>query len=94
MFVDHYPDITFRSTAITPDGAGYAVEGDLQIRGITKRITIPVRVEQQPERIVVRGSIRLNRRDFGVNYNAFFNPVQDDVDVMFTIVGVKREPGQ
>jgi polyisoprenoid-binding protein YceI len=89
LFVDKYPTITFMSSAITRDGENYRVQGDLQIRGVTKRITIPVTVEQQQERIVVRGSTRLKRRDFGVNYNAFFNPVQNEVDVRFTIVGVK-----
>ena len=89
LFVDRYPQITFLSTAITTDGSGYTVQGNLQIRGVTKQITIPITVEQQQEQLVVRGNIRLNRRDFGMNYNAFFNPVQDKVDVMFTIVAVK-----
>lgn len=89
LFVDKYPTITFVSTAISRDGEHYRVQGDLQIRGVTQRVTIPVTVEQQQARIVVRGGIRLQRRDFGVTYNAFFNPVQNDVDVRFTIVGVK-----
>jgi hypothetical protein len=37
----------------------------------------------------VQGSVSLNRRDFGMQYNAFFNPVQDTVDVTFTIIGMK-----
>jgi polyisoprenoid-binding protein YceI len=89
LFVERYPKITFTSTDISKDGFSYAVQGDLEIRGVTKRITITVRVEQRPDEIVVQGSIALNRQEFGVNYNAFFNPVQNKVDVMFTIVGVK-----
>ena len=89
LFVDTYPTITFVSTAITRDGPGYSIQGDLQIRGVTKRITIPVSVDQQQDSIVVQGRIRLKRKDFGVSYNAFFNPVRDKVDVMFTIVGIK-----
>jgi polyisoprenoid-binding protein YceI len=89
LFVDQYPTITFTSTALTRDGLKYMVQGDLEMRGVTKRITIPVAVEQRPDEIVVQGGISLNRRDFGVHYNAFFNPVQDTVDVTFTIVGVK-----
>ena len=67
----------------------YVVQGDLEMRGVIQRMTIPVSVEQRQNEIVVQGSISLNRRDFGVQYNAFFNPVQDAVDVTFTIVGVK-----
>ena len=89
LSADQYPTITFTSTAITRDGLKYAVQGDLEMRGMTKRMTIPVTVEQRQDEIVVQGSISLNRRDFGMQYNAFFNPVQDAVDVTFTIVGVK-----
>jgi polyisoprenoid-binding protein YceI len=52
-------------------------------------VTIPVTIEQRQDEIVVQGSVSLNRRDFGMQYNAFFNPVQDAVDITFTIVGVK-----
>jgi polyisoprenoid-binding protein YceI len=89
LFVDQYPAITFTSTAITRDGLKYVVQGDLEMRGVIKRVTIPVTVEQRQDEIVVQGSISLNRKDFGIHYNAFFNPVQDAVDVTFTIVGVK-----
>ncbi|HEY7492311.1 MAG TPA: YceI family protein [Candidatus Tectomicrobia bacterium] len=89
LFVEKFPQISFVSTTITKDGLGYAVQGDLEIRGVTKRVTIPVTVEQRRDEMVVQGSISLNRKDFGVNYNAFFNPVQNEVDVVFTIVGAK-----
>jgi polyisoprenoid-binding protein YceI len=89
LSVDQYPMITFTSTAIIRDGLKYMVQGDLEMRGVTKRITIPVAIEQRQDEIVVQGGISLNRRDFGVQYNAFFNPVQDAVDVTFTILGVK-----
>lgn len=89
LYVEVYPTITFVSTMITQEGPAYRVEGDLQIRGVTQRVTIPVTVTQRQDEIVVQGKLRLDRKDFGVDYNAFFNPVYDDVDVMFTMVGVK-----
>jgi polyisoprenoid-binding protein YceI len=89
LFVDQYPTITFTSTAIIRDGPKYVVQGDLEMRGVTKGVTIPVLIEQRQDEIVVQGSISLNRKDFGVQYNAFYNPVQDAVDVTFTIIGVK-----
>jgi polyisoprenoid-binding protein YceI len=89
LFVEQYPTITFTSTAITQDAAVYQVQGDLQIRGVTRRMTIPVTVENGGGNLVVRGEIQLNRKDFGITYNAFFNPVKDRVDVIFTIVGVR-----
>ena len=89
LFVEQYPTITFTSTAITRDGLKYVVQGDLEMRGVTKRVTIPVTVEQRHDEIVVQGSVSLNRRDFSMQYNTFFNPVQDTVDLTFTIVGVQ-----
>ena len=89
LFVDQYPTITFTSTAITRDGLKYVAQGDLEMRGVTKRVTIPVTIEQRQDEIVVQGGMSLNRRDFGVQYNTFFNPVQDTVDITFIIVGVK-----
>jgi polyisoprenoid-binding protein YceI len=89
LFVDQYPTITFTSTAITRDDMRYVVQGDLEMRGVTKRVTLSVAVEQRQDEIVVQGGVALNRRDFGMQYNAFFNPVQDTVDITFTIVGVK-----
>jgi polyisoprenoid-binding protein YceI len=64
------------------------VQGDLTMRGVTKRIEIPVSVERQQGTITVRGSVRLDRQKFNIDYNAFFNPIRDRVDVSFTIVGV------
>jgi len=92
LFVEKYPTISFRSTAITQEGASYLVQGDLELRGVTKSLTIPVTLAQRQDEIVVQGRVTLNRRDFGVQYNSVLNPVQDKVDVLFTIVGIKREP--
>jgi polyisoprenoid-binding protein YceI len=40
-----HPKMTFRSVAVSPRGDGVAnVTGDLTIRGITKRVTVPVRL--------------------------------------------------
>ena len=65
------------------------VQGDLDMRGVTKRVTLPVAVDQRQDEMVVQGRISLNCRDFGVQYHVCFNPVQDAVDDIFTIVGVK-----
>ena len=41
--VDQYPTITFRSTAVAPKGNDeFEVTGDLTMRGVTRRVVIPV----------------------------------------------------
>ena len=43
--VQKYPTLAFRSTRVTRTGKEtYAIEGDLTIHGVSKRITVPARV--------------------------------------------------
>lgn len=42
---DRYPEITFRSTAITPNGADWKLTGDLTIRGTTNPVTFDLSYE-------------------------------------------------
>jgi len=73
----NHPKITFKSTRIEPKGEGeYVVHGDITIRGVTKPLALDVEfhgVSKNPWGQTVAGlSARatINRKDFGVNYNA------------------------
>ena len=90
LFVEKYPTLIFVSTAIAGTSPTYSVQGELTMRGVTQHLTVPVTVEQRQHEIVVRGNFSLSRKAFGLTYNTFFNPVQDNVDIIFTIVGVKQ----
>jgi polyisoprenoid-binding protein YceI len=58
---------------------------------VRQHLAIPVTVEQRQNEIVVRGNVSLNRKGFGITPTTpSLNPVQDKVDVIFTIVGVKQ----
>jgi polyisoprenoid-binding protein YceI len=72
-----HPKITFRSTSVTHDGGDdFQVTGDLTIRGVTKAITIPLEFQGSAvdpfgnTRIGFEGSVVINRKDWGVSYNA------------------------
>lgn len=74
---DQHPEITFRSTAIKPAKKKdlYAVTGDLTIRGVTKRVTIPVEFlgfVKDPwgnEKAAFSIATTINRKDFGIVWN-------------------------
>ena len=74
--VAKYPTLTFKSTSVREMTNGYVVEGDLTIKAVTKRISIPFKrygvlpgSGDQPARVgYVADPIRINRRDFGINY--------------------------
>jgi polyisoprenoid-binding protein YceI len=90
--VDRYPLLTFTSTSIRPRGGQiYDVEGDLTIRGVARRITLPVThlgMAKDPwgqEKVAFEGETTLN----GLNWNAALESggflVGDDVKVTFSI---------
>jgi polyisoprenoid-binding protein YceI len=63
-----YPEIRFRSTSVKAGSSAgsYAITGMLTIKGVSKEISFPFRVEPQGTGYVFKGSFQINRRDFGV----------------------------
>jgi len=74
---DANPDVTFVSTSVTPseDGA-LAITGDLTIKGVTKSVTAVGEVGEEgagfdgARRIAVDLTTIIDRRDFGLNWQA------------------------
>jgi polyisoprenoid-binding protein YceI len=99
--LDNYPTITFTSTAIEHDGGNdFRVTGDLTIKGITKSITFPLEYQglvKDPwgnDRIGFEGSVVVNRKDWGVNWNAALEAggvlVSEKVTLEFELSAVKQ----
>lgn len=75
--MDNHPQITFVSTTVVPAGDDhFTVTGDLTIRGVTKSVDVDFEYTGRAvdpfgnERLGFEGSVVLNRKDFGVNWNA------------------------
>lgn len=74
---EKFPTITFRSKKIEVDSGGGKVTGDLTIRGVTHEITLkvegPTPEIKDPwgkQRIGASATAKLNRKDFGLTWNA------------------------
>jgi polyisoprenoid-binding protein YceI len=74
---DNHPVMTFKSKRISGDATGTAqVVGDLTIRGVTREITLSVEsqgVVRDPwgqDRSGFSATGKINRHDFGLNWNA------------------------
>ncbi len=71
--VEQYPTATFVSTSVVPDGDAYRLEGDFTLKGVTRRISLPVQfngVNPGMGHGAVAGfeaSVVLNRKDFGID---------------------------
>jgi polyisoprenoid-binding protein YceI len=74
--VETYPTMTYKSTGIRVEDGEYILDGDLTLKGVTKNV--PLRLELNGFGPDAYGGTRagftatgeLNRRDFGVNFNA------------------------
>src|ERR1700745_4381247 len=73
LAMQEYPKITFASTGVRQAGEStFEVTGDLTIKGVTNKITIPFEFEgsaKDPfgnQRVVFEGSVAINRGDYGV----------------------------
>ena len=74
---EKFPTITFVSTSITPKGGeDFEVQGDLTIRDVTKSVVLPVThlgTAKDPWgnlKLAFEGETTINRKDFGLNWNA------------------------
>lgn len=101
LAMDEHPEITFRSTAIAQTGQdSFDVTGDLTIKGVTRTVTIPLTFEGQATdpfgnvRVGFEGSTTINRKDFGVTWNAALETggvlVSDKVTLEFEISAIKQ----
>lgn len=101
---EKFPEITFKSTSVkaTAKKNVYDVTGDLTMRGVTKRVTLPVELlgfGKDPWGNTRAGfSIKttLNRKDYGINWNKALDEggylLSDDVDVTINLEAVKQKP--
>ena len=98
--VERHPDITFVSTSIEEiDQGGFVLSGDLTIRGITKQITVPVDftgVAKDPfgeVRAGFEGRRRVNRRDFGLEWNVPLDAggvlVSEKIELTYEVSAIK-----
>jgi polyisoprenoid-binding protein YceI len=100
--VEKWPDILFESTSIeeVQDGA-YIVNGHLTIRDVTRPVSIPLEligVQADPTgaiRAGFEGSRRINRRDFGLEWNVALDAggvlVSEKISLEFEISAVKKD---
>ena len=101
LAMQEYPKITFASTGVRQAGeTTFEVTGDLTIKGVTNEITIPFEFEgaaKDPfgnQRVGFEGAVTINRRDYGVTWNAALEGggvlVSDKVTLEFEISAIKN----
>lgn len=96
--VDSFPQMTFKSTAVTVNGSELTLAGQLTIRATTRPVVLtgeyggifgPATAGQQ--RIGFTAATRINRLDYGLRWNRLVegsNMLGDDVDITINIEAV------
>ena len=107
-----YPTIEFKVTKVAKvrkldaedDTWSMMVTGDFMMHGVTKSMTIPVRLTHLPgqlgkrnrgakgDLIVLRSSFEIKRSDFGMSGNQMLDVVSDVVKVEFSIGSFAQAP--
>jgi polyisoprenoid-binding protein YceI len=93
LHAEKFPTLSFKSTRITRTGDGeLAVAGDLTIRGVTRNVVFAVEGPTPPAkdpwgnaRLGLSATTKINRKDFGLTWNAALETggilVGDDVTI-------------
>ncbi len=100
FLVEEYPTATFRSTKIEGTADAFAITGDLTLRGVTKEIVITgefggITTDGYGQtKIGATATTKINRLDFGVNWNAALEAggltLGDEVTLTFDIQLAKQ----
>ncbi len=96
-----YPQITFVSSVVLQTGAAdFEITGDLTIKGVTRTVTVPFEFEGLAHdpfgnlRAGFEGSVVINRKDYGVTWNAALEAggvlVSDKITLEFDVSAIKN----
>ncbi len=100
LAMDEFPQITFASTAVAvTDDSTLELTGDLTIKGVTNSVTIPFTFEGAAtdpfgnQRAGFEGSVVVNRKDYGITWNAALETggvlVSEKITLEFEVSAVK-----
>ena len=91
--VTRFPQITFASRRVAPADGKVLVTGDLTLHGVSREVTVPVELELSAGTLRARGEFTIRMSDYGMTYRSWFNPLRDEVRILFDLRGVPAPSG-
>lgn len=97
--VERFPEILFTSTRVTATKISendyqVSLEGRLQLHGVTRTETIPVRVTVDGKDLHARGEFPLRQSNYGIKPVAAAGgtvKVKNEIKLTFDLVGIRRK---
>ena len=100
--MENHPEIGFTSTSVEQvDAENYRVTGDLTIKGVTKSVTVDFEYTGAAvdpfdnQRIGLEGSTKVNRKDWGLDWNAPLNAggvlVSENITLEFEVSAIRTD---
>jgi polyisoprenoid-binding protein YceI len=85
--VAKYPTALIAVKSIRKVGEGsYEGDGEITLHGVTKPIKLPVKILlNEGGRLRFRGSVEINRQDFGIKFNSAMNHIEDIATVTYEL---------
>lgn len=99
LWVEKYPDITFRGTGAEQTGPRTGrIMGDLTIRGVTRPVTLDVTWNKSGEYMMgdkhwaagISARTTIKRSDFGMTYALQGGAVGDEVDIILEFEAIRQ----
>jgi len=88
-----YPKATFTSTSLTeapagsPAGTTHELRGTLDLHGVKKEVTIPVKAEVTPEGVRTTSEFTINRHDWAIDYKGMADDlIKDNVLIRLNLL--------
>ena len=98
---DAFPELSFRSTNITPSGDGYQIAGDLTIKGVTRPVTLEAEIGgvvpnlQGGRRAAFSATTKISRKAWGLTWNQVLEAgglaVGDEIKISIEVAALQAE---
>lgn len=95
-----YPVITFKTKSVEKKGDQFVLIADFTIRGVTREVRLPVKLngpikdQDGQTRIGLEGKLTINRKDYGINFDAVLETgvalVGEEVSIEVNIEAVQQ----
>jgi len=91
--VTRFPQITFTSRRVALADSKVLVTGDLTLHGVSREVTVPVELELSAGALRARGEFTIRMSEYDMTYRSWFNPLRDEVRILFDLRGVPAPSG-